>query len=123
MSRGEEANFVIPKSSSLAPMNRARTAVFASLTMRFHRRVALRLIKAGMDTKQVIARFESEREALAMMDHQPSPKCSRLEKQKRVLSADHTSIADALVGLGGVLNMERRYAEAKPMLREGLTIN
>jgi serine/threonine protein kinase len=34
-----------------------------------HRRVALKLIKAGMDTRQVIARFESERQALAMMDH------------------------------------------------------
>ena len=34
-----------------------------------HRRVALKLIKAGMDTKQVIARFESERQALAMMEH------------------------------------------------------
>jgi len=34
-----------------------------------HRRVALKLIKAGMDTKQVIARFESERQALAVMDH------------------------------------------------------
>jgi eukaryotic-like serine/threonine-protein kinase len=33
------------------------------------RKVALKLIKAGMDTKQVIARFESERQALAMMDH------------------------------------------------------
>jgi len=34
-----------------------------------HRAVALKLIKAGMDTKTVIARFESERQALAMMDH------------------------------------------------------
>jgi len=34
-----------------------------------HRRVALKLIKTGMDTKQVMARFESERQALAMMDH------------------------------------------------------
>jgi len=33
------------------------------------RRVALKLIKAGMDTRQVIARFESERQALALMDH------------------------------------------------------
>jgi non-specific serine/threonine protein kinase/serine/threonine-protein kinase len=33
------------------------------------RRVALKLLKAGMDTKQVIARFESERQALALMDH------------------------------------------------------
>ena len=34
-----------------------------------HRRVALKLIKWGMDTKQVIARFESERQALALMNH------------------------------------------------------
>jgi serine/threonine protein kinase/WD40 repeat protein len=34
------------------------------------RRVALKIIKLGMDTKQVIARFEAERQALALMDHQ-----------------------------------------------------
>lgn len=33
------------------------------------RRVALKVIKAGMDTKQVVARFEAERQALALMDH------------------------------------------------------
>jgi len=33
------------------------------------RRVALKIIKAGMDTRQVIARFEAERQALALMDH------------------------------------------------------
>ena len=33
------------------------------------RRMALKIIKAGMDTKEVIARFEAERQALAMMDH------------------------------------------------------
>jgi serine/threonine protein kinase/WD40 repeat protein len=33
------------------------------------RRVALKIIKAGMDTRQVVARFEAERQALAMMDH------------------------------------------------------
>ncbi len=33
------------------------------------RRVALKVIKVGMDTKEVIARFESERQALALMDH------------------------------------------------------
>src|SRR5438105_10477633 len=33
------------------------------------RRVALKVIKPGMDTKQVLARFEAERQALAMMDH------------------------------------------------------
>ncbi len=34
------------------------------------RRVALKIIKLGMDTREVIARFESERQALALMEHQ-----------------------------------------------------
>ena len=33
------------------------------------RRVAIKLIKAGMNTREVVARFESERQALALMDH------------------------------------------------------
>src|ERR1051326_7889053 len=33
------------------------------------RRVAVKIIKPGMDTRQVVARFEAERQALAMMDH------------------------------------------------------
>lgn len=33
------------------------------------RKIALKIIKLGMDTKQVVARFEAERQALAMMDH------------------------------------------------------
>jgi serine/threonine protein kinase/tetratricopeptide (TPR) repeat protein len=33
------------------------------------RKVALKILKPGMDTKQVIARFEAERQALALMDH------------------------------------------------------
>jgi tetratricopeptide (TPR) repeat protein len=33
------------------------------------RRVALKIVKLGMDTKQVVARFEAERQALALMDH------------------------------------------------------
>ncbi|MDP1889740.1 MAG: protein kinase, partial [Gemmatimonadaceae bacterium] len=33
------------------------------------RRVALKVIKAGMDTREVVARFEAERQALAVMDH------------------------------------------------------
>src|SRR5262249_61117181 len=33
------------------------------------RTVALKIIKPGMDTRQVIARFEAERQALAIMDH------------------------------------------------------
>ncbi len=41
----------------------------AEQTEPMRRRVALKVIKLGMDTEQVIARFEAERQALAMMDH------------------------------------------------------
>ncbi|MHB8523584.1 MAG: serine/threonine-protein kinase, partial [Limisphaerales bacterium] len=41
----------------------------AEQTEPVRRRVALKVIKLGMDSKQVIARFEAERQTLAMMDH------------------------------------------------------
>jgi serine/threonine protein kinase len=41
----------------------------AEQTFPVRRRVAVKLIKAGMDTREVVARFESERQALALMDH------------------------------------------------------
>ncbi|MFO0888591.1 MAG: serine/threonine-protein kinase [Isosphaeraceae bacterium] len=41
----------------------------AEQTEPVRRRVALKVIKPGMDSKQVVARFEAERQALAMMDH------------------------------------------------------
>src|SRR5262249_39716160 len=41
----------------------------AEQTCPVRRKVALKIIKPGMDTKQVIARFEAERQALALMDH------------------------------------------------------
>ena len=41
----------------------------AEQTEPVRRHVALKVIKLGMDTKQVVARFEAERQALAMMDH------------------------------------------------------
>ena len=50
-------------------------AVFmAEQSAPIQRTVALKIIKPGMDTRQVIARFEAERQALAMMDHPTSPK-------------------------------------------------
>jgi eukaryotic-like serine/threonine-protein kinase len=41
----------------------------AEQTEPVQRKVALKLIKPGMDSRQIIARFEAERQALAMMDH------------------------------------------------------
>ena len=45
------------------------TVYMAQQTEPVKRVVALKLIKAGMDSRQVIARFEAERQALALMDH------------------------------------------------------
>ena len=45
------------------------TVWVAEQTQPVRRKVALKLIKAGMDSKTVLARFEAERQALALMDH------------------------------------------------------
>jgi WD40 repeat protein/serine/threonine protein kinase len=45
------------------------TVFMAEQTHPVQRKVALKVIKPGMDSRQVIARFEAERQALAMMDH------------------------------------------------------
>src|SRR5260221_10856909 len=45
------------------------TVFMAEQTHPVQRKVALKVIKAGMDSRQVIARFEAERQALAMMGH------------------------------------------------------
>jgi serine/threonine protein kinase/tetratricopeptide (TPR) repeat protein len=45
------------------------TVYMAEQTQPVHRKVALKVIKPGMDSRQVVARFEAERQALAIMDH------------------------------------------------------
>ncbi|HUQ68208.1 MAG TPA: serine/threonine-protein kinase, partial [Planctomycetaceae bacterium] len=45
------------------------TVFMAEQTHPVQRKVALKLIKPGLDSRQVIARFEAERQALALMDH------------------------------------------------------
>ncbi len=45
------------------------TVYLAEQSEPVRRRVALKVIKPGMDSKQVVARFEAERQALALMDH------------------------------------------------------
>ena len=45
------------------------TVYMAEQTEPVKRKVALKVIKPGMDSRQVVARFEAERQALAMMDH------------------------------------------------------
>src|ERR1041385_144522 len=45
------------------------TVFMAEQTQPVHRKVALKVIRPGMDSRQVVARFEAERQALALMDH------------------------------------------------------
>ena len=54
------------------------------------RRVALKIIKLGMDTRQVVARFEAERQALALMDHENITARCWMRGRRRFWSA-HTS--------------------------------
>ena len=63
----------------------------AEQTEPVRRKVALKIIKPGMDTRQVIARFEAERQALALMDH---PNIAK------VLDAGATDIGPALLRHG-----------------------
>src|SRR5438309_9263524 len=49
------------------------TVFMAEQTQPVQRKVALKVIKPGMDSGQVIARFEAERQALAMVDHVNRP--------------------------------------------------
>ena len=59
--------------------------VFMALQKKPVRRtVALKVIKAGMDSKQVVSRFEAERQALAMMDHPNIAKVLTEELQSQV---------------------------------------
>ena len=73
------------------------------------RRVALKLIKLGMDTKQVIARFEAERQAL--------------EVQRRVLGEEHPS---TLLSMGDLALLYRnwgRFDKTEPLLVKVLELN
>ncbi|MDG2291549.1 MAG: serine/threonine-protein kinase [Phycisphaerales bacterium] len=62
---------VIDRYTLKAPLGEGGFGVVyrAQQTEPVHREVALKLIKPGMDSKAVLARFESERQALALMDH------------------------------------------------------
>jgi serine/threonine-protein kinase len=52
----------------------------AEQTQPVQRKVALKLVKSGMDSRQVLARFEAERQALALMDHPNIARCSTPEQ-------------------------------------------
>ena len=58
------------------------------------RRVAVKIIKAGMDTAEVVARFQAERQVLAMMDHPSIAKVfapAQIEAKRRALTSKRLS--------------------------------
>src|SRR5262249_22781039 len=89
----EAAGSVIGPYKLLEPIGEGRMGVVwkAQHQQPVKRLVALKLIKAGLDSQQVIARFEAERQALALMDH---PNIAK------VLDAGQAGGADA-AGLAG----------------------
>ncbi len=74
----------------------------AEQTEPIQRTVALKIIKPGMDTRQVIARFEAERQALAVMDH---PNIAR------VLDAGTTNVDRSLLERNESVDLSLRERE------------
>ncbi len=70
-STGERANMMVGRYKLLEQIGEGGFGVvwMAEQEEPVRRRVALKIIKLGMDTKEVVARFEAERQALAMMEH------------------------------------------------------
>jgi tetratricopeptide (TPR) repeat protein len=68
---GEQPGAVIGPYQLLEPLGEGGmgTVFLAAQSRPVQRRVALKVIKPGMDSAQVLARFEAERQALALMDH------------------------------------------------------
>jgi serine/threonine protein kinase/tetratricopeptide (TPR) repeat protein len=66
------------------------TVYMAEQTEPVHRRVALKIIKPGMDSRQIITRFEAERQALALMDH---PNIARVFEAGTIGSEPRTSVS------------------------------
>ncbi len=68
---GEHPGTVIGPYKLLEPIGEGGFGVvfLAEQTQPVRRKVALKVLKPGMDTRQVVARFEAERQALAIMDH------------------------------------------------------
>ncbi len=69
--RGDGPGTVIGPYKLLEPIGEGRFGIvwMAEQTQPVRRRVALKVLKPGMDTRRVVARFEAERQALALMDH------------------------------------------------------
>ncbi len=100
------------------------TVWLAQQTEPVKRLVALKLIKAGMDSKQVIARFEAERQALAIMDHPNIAKVFDGGMTGAVQSVGWVESSRPTVGdgaeIGGPRRLDPPYRFCRPpLLRHG----
>jgi tetratricopeptide (TPR) repeat protein len=105
----------------------------ADQTRPVRRQVALKIIKPGMDTSQVVARFEAERQALALMAHPANIAEGRGRHEEAVLLYTEAisilkkvgtpaDVAVGLLNLGGALLWQRKYPAAISALRESMDI-
>src|SRR2546430_12647298 len=83
----------------------------------FRRQVALKVIKLGMDTKQVLGRFEAEKQVLALMDH---PELNKDRKSTR-LNSSHSQISYAVFCLKQK-NSPEHLDQQIPNLRHAVTL-
>src|SRR6266849_243834 len=81
------------------------TVWVAEQTQPVRRKVALKLVKAGMDSKTVLSRFEAERQALALMDH------PNMAKAMHQPLTEHTLYTAHGVMMGTPLYMSPEQAE------------
>src|SRR5262249_40602541 len=82
------------------------TVWMAQQTEPVKRLVAVKLIKSGMDSKQVLARFEAERQALALMDH---PNIARVFDAGTISAEPRTLVSGPSRPLTNVRGSERPY--------------
>ncbi len=78
------------------------------------RQVALKIIKLGMDTNQVIARFEAERQALALMDH---PNIAKVFDAGATESARPYFVMELVKGVPVIEYCDKNHLPAKDRLK------
>jgi serine/threonine protein kinase len=89
------------------------SAYLASQTEPVKRQVALKLIKTGMDSRSVLARFDAERQALALMDH---PNSARIYDGGLALAGQPFFVMELVQGVPLTEYCDRQRLTAKARL-------
>ena len=87
------------------------------------RRVAVKVIQVGMDTKRLLRRFEAERRILALLDHPnvatildagSTPSGEALQTSRRVLGNEHLNTLAMINNMGILLKGQGKLDQAEP---------